>query len=479
MKLIDSHRRQLARSITAMGLLALTGCTPGPAYVRPSLAMPSHYAEARRSDSAVPGWRPAQPGDRVDRGTWWQLFGSSELDTLEARVDASNQAVLAQAANLRRAGALVKHARADEAPTVVADIAPSRAHTSQNVVGRSLAGKTVSDYSAGLQVSWEPDLFDRIGHQIDAANASYQAKQADLASVKLAVQGELAIDYINLRETEAEIALLTRIVADDERAAALVQIRVQGSIASALDLAQAQTQWQAAKAQLIDLGQRRALYAHAIATLIGVAPSALVITPSDDSLKLPTVPVGLPSQLLERRPDIAAAERRVAAANAQVGAATSALFPDLTLALGGGLESSNWAQWATAPSRFWALGPALVGVLFDGGRQRQAIAAAQAGQDAAAADYRQVVLTAFREVDDGLSSLNILAIEAEAQKRATDSAARAAQLAWSRYQAGAADYLEVASTQGEALTQAQSQVELHRRRLAAEVQLIEALGGRW
>lgn len=467
----------------AIGLGALVGCTPGPAYVRPAVATPAHYKEARGGQPAAAGgaagWLPAHPGDSASRGDWWTLFGDSTLDQLEARVNVGNQTIKKSLADLEQAKAMVGSARASYFPTITAGMQVDPYHTSQNVVGHSLAGKTVSDYAAGMTVSWEPDLFDRVGHQVDAAQARYQASEADLASVRLSMQAELAIAYVDLRELDAESALLKQTTSDYTRAKALVQTRFDGGIASASDLAQAETQLEVAKAQLIDLGESRAQHEHAIATLVGVPPAELTLAPVNEALSVPAVPPGLPSTLLERRPDVAAAERRVAAANADVGEATSAFFPDLVLSATGGFESTSLSQWASLPSRFWAIGPALVGTLFDGGRRKQELSAARARHEAASADYRQTALNAFQEVEDNLASLDVLADESTTQQRAVDSSGHAAQLAMTRYQAGATDYLEVVSTQSVNLTQTRNLVELNRRRLEADVRLIKALGGSW
>jgi len=461
----------------------LVGCTPGPAYVRPSIDVPDHFKEsgtqAPDNQRAAPGWVQARPADATDRSEWWTVFGDPSLDRLEARVDAGNQTIARSIADLRAARAEAKQARAAYYPTIAAGVDANRAHTSQNVVGRSLAGKTVSDYDAGLDVSWEPDLFDRVGHQVDAAKARYQASEADLASVRLAMHAELAIDYVDLRDADAQTALLQQTVADFKQARDLVQVRFTGGIASESDLAEAETQLQVASAQLVDLAESRAHYEHAIATLTGVPPAELNIPASTSAIALPTVPAGLPSTLLQRRPDIAAAERRVAAANADVGEATSAFFPDLLLSASGGVEASGFAQWATLPSRFWAIGPALVGTLFDGGRRKQALHQAEAQEEGAAADYRQTVLSAFQDVEDNLSSVRVLADEAGTQRRAVDASALAEQLALTRYKAGATDYLEVVTTQSVSLAQQRTYVELSRRQLESTIRLIKAVGGGW
>ncbi|PXV55884.1 efflux transporter, outer membrane factor (OMF) lipoprotein, NodT family [Dyella jiangningensis] len=468
---------QLARGCAlALALALMAGCSTGPAYVRPSMDVPNQFKEA---DRLAPGWTPAQPADAAIRGAWWQLFGDITLNGLEARVDAGNQDIAKAVAALEQAKAEAGVARSAYYPTITAGVAANRNHTSQNVVGRSLAGKTVSDFSGGLDVSWEPDLFGRIRHQVDAATARYQASHADLASVRLAMHAELALDYVDLRNADAQAALLQQTVDDYRHARDLVQVRVKGGIASRSDLAEAETQLQMAQAQWVDLGESRAHYEHAIATLVGVPPSALNLPASTAPMALPALPVGVPSTLLQRRPDIAAAERRVAAANADVGEATSAFFPDLLLSATGGFEASNFAQWAALPSRFWAIGPALVGTIFDGGRRKQQLKSAQAKEDAAAADYRQTVLTAFQDVEDNLASLRVLSDEASVQQRAVDAAHQAEVLAMTRYKAGATDYLEVVTTQGTSLAQRRAYDDLTRRQLESSIRLIKGLGGGW
>lgn len=464
-------------------LAGLAGCTPGPAYVRPSINVPAHYKEAapaQQANTAKPpqGWLAAQPSE-ADRSEWWKVFGDPTLDKLEAQVTVGNQTIKKSLADLQQAQAMVGVARSAYMPVVTAGASADVNHTSKDIVGHALAGRTVQDYSMGVTASWEPDLFDRIGHAVDAAKARAQASEDDLASISLSMHAELALDYVDLRQLDAEATLLKQLVDNYTQARALVQTQFDGGIASESELQQAETQLEVAKAQLIDLGEARAQREHAMAVLMGIPPANFSLPPVDGSLPLPAIPAGLPSTLLQRRPDIAAAERRVAAANADVGEATSAFFPDLLLSAGGGLESSKIAQWAMLPSRFWAIGPALVGTLFDGGRRHEELSAAQARQDAAAADYRQTALNAFQEVEDNLASLRVLADESIAQQRAVDASSKAAQLAMTRYQDGATDYLEVVSTQSVNLAQTRAQVELSRRRFAADVGLIKALGGAW
>ena len=462
-----------------LGLAGLAGCTPGPAYVRPSVSVPAKFKEAGNPQQPPPqGWLQAQPRN-ADDGDWWKVFGDPTLDALEAKLSVGNQTIKKSLADLQQAQAMVGVAKSSYLPQVTAGAGASSDHTSKDVVGHSLAGRTVQDYSAGVTASWEPDLFDRIGHAVDAAKARAQASQADLASVSLSMHAELALDYVDLRQLDREAALLKQLVDDYTQAKALVQTQFDGGIASESELQQAETQLEVAKAQWIDLGEARAQREHAIAVLMGVPPANFSLAPIEQALPLPTIPAGLPSTLLERRPDIAAAERRVAAANADVGEATSAFFPDLVLSATGGFEASHFAQWAMLPSRFWAIGPALVGTLFDGGRRHEELSAAKARRDAAAADYRQTVLSAFQEVEDKLTSQHVLADESIAQQRAVDASSRAAMLEMTRYQDGATDYLEVVSTQSVNLAQTRAQVELSRRRFAADVGLIKALGGMW
>jgi len=458
-----------------LGVAAMSGCTPGPAYVRPSVTTPAQYKEGKPPQ----GWLAAQPDDAVERGEWWKVFGDPKLDELEARLDVGNQNIQKSLANLQQARAMIGVARASYFPQVTAGADANGNHTSKNVLGHSLAGRTVQDYAVGVTASWEPDLFDRIGHEVDAAKAREQASEADLASMRLSMHAELALDYVDLRQIDVEAALLKQLVDNYAQAKQLVQTQFDGGIASESELEQAETQLQVAKAQLIDLGEARALREHAIAVLMGMPPANFSLSPVDKALPLPTIPVGVPSTLLQRRPDIAAAERRVAAANADVGEATSAFFPDLMLSATGGLEASHLAQLATLPSRFWAIGPALIGTLFDGGRRHAQLSAAEAKRDAAAADYRQTVLSAFQNVEDNLASLHVLADESVAQQRAVDASSRAAGLAMTRYQDGATDYLEVVTTQSVNLAQTRALVELSRRRFAADVGLIKALGGVW
>jgi NodT family efflux transporter outer membrane factor (OMF) lipoprotein len=460
----------------------LSGCAAS-GYVKPTVSVPLAYKEGSPAVSPVtpqPGWTAAMPGDAQDRGAWWEVFGNSQLNALESRVSVSNQNVQKALADLQQARAAVGVARSSYFPTLTAGASQQRFHTSQNVIGRQqLAGRTVSDYSVGMDASWEPDLFGKIGHAVDAATARAQASEADLKSVQLSMQAELAIDYFDLHGSDAEIMLLQKTVAAYRDALDLVRHRFDAGIASEFDLAQAQTQLETTQTQLIDLNVAHAQLQHAIATLIGEPASNFSLETNGSQIAPPAIPTGIPSQLLERRPDVAAAERRVAASSAAIGQAAAAFFPDLMLSASGGLESSSLSNWLAMPSRFWALGPALVGTLFDGGRRKQQLASAKAGYAAAVADYRQIALTSFQEVEDNLAAGQTLAAEAQTQDMAVHSSQHALEVALARYKAGAVSYLDVIVAQSTALANERTATEIARRRSDASVSLIKSLGGLW
>jgi NodT family efflux transporter outer membrane factor (OMF) lipoprotein len=473
------------RAVAGMAILTLllASCATGPAYVRPTVDVPGAFKERPTAAAATappPGWKPASPQDAQDRGAWWEIFHDASLNQLQARVTVSNQTIVKAVASLQQARAVVGQARAAYFPTIQAGIAPDRARTSQTVIGRQgLAGKTVWDNTASVNATWEPDLFGKIGHAVEGAKAREQASAADLAAVELSMHAELAVDYFDLRGLDTQTDLLQQTVAAFQAALDIATQRFDAGVASDSDVALAQTQLQTARSQLIDLGVMRAQLEHAIATLIGESASTFTLPPSAVQLAPPDVPAGVPSQLLERRPDVAAAERLVAASNADVGSATAAFFPDLMLSLTGGLESGGFSQWASAPSRFWAVGLPLVGTLFDGGLRKQKLNAAKASYDSAVSDYRQVVLTSFQEVEDNLAALRILADESEAQQLAVNAAQHELDLALQRYQGGAVGYLEVVTAQSAALTNERTAIDIARRRLDASVLLVRALGGLW
>jgi NodT family efflux transporter outer membrane factor (OMF) lipoprotein len=375
---------------------------------------------------------------------------------------------------------MVESAHAAYLPTVGVEADGSRLHDSQYLFGhQQTAGKSYNDYAVALDASWEPDLWGKIAHENDAARAGAQASAADLESVRLGVHAELAVDYFNLRGLDASKQLLDQTIADYQQTLDLTKSRFTVGVSSQSDVTQAETQLQATEAQDIDLGVARAQYEHAIATLTGVPASTFTLPPATADFTPPAIPVGLPSELLQRRPDIAAAERLAAAANDQIGIAESAFFPDLVLSATGGLESSSLTNWLTAPARMWTIGPALVGTLFDGGRRRAMTEKARAQYDASAADYRQTVLTAFQEVEDNLASLRILQQEASKQDEAVASAKKTLQLELDQYRIGTVGYLEVVTAQSTALANERTAVDLERRQMDASVLLVKALGGIW
>jgi NodT family efflux transporter outer membrane factor (OMF) lipoprotein len=362
---------------------------------------------------------------------------------------------------------------------VTAGAAQSRTRLSQNVLGHSLAGQTVPDYSVGATASWEPDLFGRVKDATVYARENAQASEADLQAVRLSVASDLATDYFDLRSLDRQKKLLDDSVTAYAAALSIVQQQLKDGAIDASAVAQAQTQLESTRSQDTDIDVQRAQLQHAIATLIGMPASSFALASEVNSVGLPQIPTGVPSQLLERRPDIAAAERRVAAANAQIGEARAAYYPDLTLSATAGLESTFFAPWLTAPSLFWSLGAQLAGTLFDGGRRDASLKGANAQYDSAVADYRQTVLTAFQQVEDNLSTLTTLASEADSQQRATSAAELSLKLTTNRYQAGAVSYLDVVTAQTIALTNERTQELIDARRVDASVQLLKALGGGW
>nr|WP_169708680.1 efflux transporter outer membrane subunit [Trinickia terrae] len=458
---------------------ALTACSTLPPYSKPEVAVPDHYANAPQASA---GWSVAAPADAKPRGPWWTLFDDPGLNRLEARIDVSNQSVKKAVAQLQAARAMVDYQRAGYAPTVTAGIAQSRTRLSQNVLGHSLAGQTVPDYSVGVAASWEPDLFGRVKDAAVNARDTAQASEADLQSVRLSMASDLATDYFDLRSLDIQKKLLDDTVAAYAASLEIVQQEFAAGGIDASAVAEAKTQLESTRTQDTDLDVERAKLQHAIATLIGVPASSFTLPPdatTTTAAALPQIPAGVPSQLLERRPDIAAAERRVAAANAQIGEAHAAFYPDLTLSATAGLESTFFGPWLTAPSLFWSIGSQLAGTLFDGGRRDATLKGATAQYDATVADYRQTVLVAFQQVEDELSALQTLASEADTQQRATAAAQQALQLTMNRYQAGAVSYLDVVTSQTTALANERTSDQIEARRIDASVALLKALGGGW
>ena len=454
---------------------ALAGCAVGPAYVRPSAPMSASY-------KSLEGWSPAAPADTLDRGPWWNLFGDSTLDGLMARVNVSNQTLIAAEAAYRQARALVAEQRAALFPVVSLDGGATRSGGRGSTIDSS--GATVSrgsstTYRVNLGATWEPDVWGRIRRTIEAARAEAQASEADLAAARLSAQGELAADYFLLRESDAEIALVETTVAAYQRNAQITENRYQAGIVARSDSLQAQTQLANAQADLEGLHRQRATFEHAIAVLVGEAPGNFTLAPAAWTTTVPETPPGLPSTLLQRRPDIAAAERRVAAANAQIGVAQAAYFPDLTLSGSYGSTASQVDKLFSASTLVWSLGLAAAETLFDAGARRARVRGAKAAYDQTVAQYRQTVLTALQDVEDQLTAAQVLARQSELRRQASVAADQAEQIMLNQYNAGRVSYLDVVVAQASALSARRALAQSTSDRQTTAVALIQALGGGW
>jgi NodT family efflux transporter outer membrane factor (OMF) lipoprotein len=457
-----------------LGCLALAGCTVGPDYRRPATAASAAFKEM---PPAASGWRRAAPGDALLRGPWWKLYGDATLDELEGKVAVSNQTLQAALARYLEARDQVRVGEAAYYPVVSASAGASRARASRNRLGGG--GGEGNDLLLQGQALWEPDLWGKVRRTVEQARASAQASAADLAGVELSLRTELATDYLELRGLDAQRALLENSVKSDADYLQLTQVRFKGGVGTEADVAQAETQYHSVKAQALDVGVARAQLEHAIATLIGTPAASFSLPPRPLELTPPVVPVGLPSQLLERRPDVAAAERRVAAANAQIGIAIAAYYPDLTLSAAAGFQSSRLPVLLQVPSLLWSLGASAVETLFDAGRRHALTDQARHAYQAQAADYRQSVLAAFQEVEDRLSTLRILAEEAEVQSAAVEASRRSLAISTKRYRGGVTTYLEVLLAQTAQLTNERARADITTRQCTASVGLIKALGGGW
>jgi NodT family efflux transporter outer membrane factor (OMF) lipoprotein len=458
---------------TVVGVLTLlTACTVGPDYVRPTILAPAAYKEMN-------GWKVAQPKDDVIRGAWWEIFADPQLNALDAQVDVSNQNIAAAEAQFRQARALVREARSSYFPTVTVGVGATRSRAAPQTTGVAASRGTATDYSLPIDVSWELDVWGRIRRTVESNQASAQASAADLETSRLSIQAELAQDYVQLRALDAQRQLLDETVTAYGKALELTKNRYASGVASKADVVQAETQLKTTQAQAIDIGVQRAQLEHAIAVLIGTPASDFSIAGAPLTTGPPLIPVGVPSELLERRPDSAATERRVAAANAQIGVAEAAFFPTVTLSASGGVESSSLSQWLTWPMRFWSIGMALSETVFDGGFWRAQTDETRATYDANVASYRQTVLTGFQEVEDNLATLRILEAEGHMQDEAVKAAQESVTLTTNQYKAGTVNYLNVVTVQATALTNESTAVNILGRRMTASVLLIKALGGGW
>jgi NodT family efflux transporter outer membrane factor (OMF) lipoprotein len=461
------------RIILVIGLLVATGCATGPKYARPETPVPPSFKEADP-------WKAAQPNDEVARGVWWEAFNDPQLNALEEQLEVSNNTLRAAQAQFDQARALVRYARAAEVPQVSGSATVINNNQSENRPLRNPTSAThFNDYLLRLDASYELDVWGRVRYTVAANRASAQASAADLEVVRLSLHAELAADYLAVRALDSEQEILQSSVAAYEKALELTRNRYKGGVASAVDVAQAEAQLEVTRAQAIDVQARRSQVEHAIAALVGEPASAVTVPVRPLAGEPPPIPAGLPADLLERRPDIAAAERRVAAANAQIGVAGAAFFPALTLTGSAGFESAALVDLIRGVSGFWSAAPAAAMVLFDGGRRRAVSDQAKAGYERAVALYRETTLAAFREVEDQLATLRVLDEEATVQQAALAASERSLALSTNRYKGGIATYLEVISAQNTVLSNRRTAANILARRLTASVLLVKALGGGW
>ena len=458
------------RRIAFLLLVGLTGCSMAPDYRPPATPVPRDFKE-------LEGWTAATPMDQAPRGQWWEAFGDPVLNDLEARAEQASPTLAAALARYDQAKAAAGIERADLFPQVKAGGDASRQRLSGNRFGGNGTAPVYDDFSVGATLDYELDLWGRIRNSVKAARADAQASEADLASARLSLQAAVADAYARLRGLDAEAELLRQTVDAFGKAYRLTTTRHDGGIASGIDVNRAKTVLDNAQAQISAVANERAATEHEIAALVGAIASDFSIPVRVQPLRAPELPVGAPSQLLQRRPDIAAAERRIFAANARIGVARAAFFPTLTLGLSGGYQASH-GELFSKPSSFWGLGPAsAVLALFDGGRRRAGVRMSRAEYEEMTADYRETVLGAFRQVEDALAANRHLADQAVSQRGAATAAGRTSELALTRYRDGASDYLEVVTAQTDALEAQRALLAVQTQRMRASIALVKALGG--
>lgn len=465
--------RALSLAALAGAVLLCPGCIKGPQYTVPPAAVPEAFKE-----SPPEGWKEAQPNDGTIRGRWWEIFGDSDLNALEEQVAISNQNVLEAEANFRQAKAAARVARSALFPLVGSSPSSIGSQTSSRL-SQPFTIPPVGTYDLPLDASYTADVWGSIHRSVTSNIATAQADEAQVENARLLYQADLAQDYFQLRGQDGDAVLLQETLKSYQEYLTLTQNRYAGGVASDSDVAQAETQLYTTQSQLVDLEVQRAQLEHAIAILTGKPPAQFSVSRRPNQVPPPVIPVGLPSALLERRPDIAAAERQADAANQQIGIAQAAFFPTLTFSLAAGVESTSFINWVTWPARFWTLGPQAAQTLFDAGRRRATLAQAQAGYESTAANYRQTVLTAFQQVEDNLAALRVLENETAVLQRAVKSAQRALAVSTAQYQGGTVDYLQVITSQTIALQDEKSAVDVQTRRMVASVLLVQALGGGW
>jgi NodT family efflux transporter outer membrane factor (OMF) lipoprotein len=468
--------------LAILGVVFLTGCNFAPKYKKPPTPAPAAYKELTpESAKQVDGWKTATPNDAALRGKWWEVFNDSELNMLEDQVDITNQTVAAALANFLSARAVVKQNVSQFFPTVTANPSVTRSRRSATLSGSGLSASrlTASDFSLPIDASWEPDFWGRVRNTVKSSRYEAQATLADLENTRLTVQSEIAADYFEIRSLDAQEKLLTDAVDAYRESLRLTQVRHDTGIASDQDVAQAEIQLNSTAAQATDIGIQRAQFEHALAVLAGKTPAEFSLKVEPLEPKPVAVPFGVPSGLLERRPDIAAAERRVAAANAQIGVARSAYFPNVTLSASGGYQSANTVDLLSGPAMVWSLGAAAAQTLFEAGNKFAVTEQAKAQYQSQAATYRQTVLGAFQNVEDNLSALRLLTVEIQQQDTAVAAAKRYLTLANDRYRLGIDSYLNVIAAQTALLNNQRTAETLRLTQMNATVQLIKALGGGW
>jgi NodT family efflux transporter outer membrane factor (OMF) lipoprotein len=472
--------KKLPLILAGCALLAAPGCNLSPTYERPQAGTPGAFKEAvPGGPAAAQGWKVAEPRDSALGGSWWELYRDPELSALEGRVAISNQTVVAAEANYRASRALVTEAQAALFPNLSLDPAVTRSHGSSSGGPTGQPGITHTLYTLPAEASYELDLWGRVRNAVAQSRLNAEISAADVATALLSTRSQLAQDYFQLRALDEQRRILDTTLADYEASLHLVDTLYRNGLASEEDLAEADTQLDTAEAQATDLGVARAQLEHAIAVLIGVSPAQFSMPVRPFNPALPVIPVGLPSDLLERRPDIAVAEREVASANAGIGIARAGFFPSLSLGATAGYTSTGLSQLFNLPNRFWSVGPAVTLPLFEGGALWAASAQAHAVYDQTVANYRQTVLAAFQSVEDNLSTLRILSKEVVQQHRAALAAQHEVQLTVARYQQGLDSYVNVITAQNSFLTNREAELQVELRAVAASISLINNLGGGW
>lgn len=457
-------------------LVLIIGCTVGPNYHRPSVPAAPAWKEQ-------PPWRTATPQDSIPKGSWWSIFGDEELNGYEGKALAANQTIEVARYQLDQARASARITQSGLFPQGTVGFSAQRARLSGNRPSNGstivLAPVTQNTFTLPFNLNWELDVFGGVRRNVESANALYQSSAANLENVRLVITSELAVDYFTLRELDAEIAVVDSAAEYQERGLKLVQNRHDGGIASGLDVAQQETLLNSTRTQATLLRQQRAQFEHAIATLVGTPASSFSVPVKPLALQPPAIPTGVPSDVLERRPDVAVAERQMASQNAQIGVAKSAFYPSIGIAASGGVNSSGLSQILNVPSTFWALGANVAETVFNGGKLHAQVDFAKSAYGGSVANYRQTVLTAFQEVEDGLSGLSVLAQAAETQQLAVEAAQRALNIANDRYVGGLVTFLDVITAQETLLDNQRLATQLLGQRLVTSVSLIKALGGGW